>query len=105
MRILRPVALLLCFDLVACAAQSQTAYGVTYSGGSLPSIKAGQSLRLLIDADAIRLFFGSAYRQGGDPELNLKASSITEISYGQEVHRRIIPSTALAIACREPPWL
>src|SRR5579863_7102306 len=97
MRVFRPIALFVCFNLLASAADSQTAYGVTYSGGSLPSVKAGQSLRLLIDADAIRLFAGNAYRQGGDPELNLKASWITDISYGQEVHRRVGTAVATAV--------
>lgn len=91
------MALLLCVDLLASATSSQATYGVAYAGGSLPSIKTGQSLRLVIDADAIRLFVGNAYREGGDPELNLKASAITEISYGEEARHRVGAAVATAV--------
>ncbi len=97
MKILRTVAILLCFDLAGIAAESQTSYAVTYSGGSLPSVKTGQSLRLFIDADAIRLFLGNNYRNGRDAELRLKASAITEISYGEEARHRVGAAVATAV--------
>ena len=97
MKPFRSTALVLCFVLVASSAFRQPDYGVIYSGGSLPSLRSGQSLHLVLDADAIRLYRGNAFRDGADPELNLKAASITEISYGQEVHRRVGTAVATAV--------
>jgi hypothetical protein len=97
MKPFRLTAFALSLVLAASPAAKQPDYGVIYSGGSLPSIKSGQTLHLVIDADAVRLYRGNAYRDGGDPELNLKAASITEISYGQEVHRRVGTAVATAV--------
>jgi hypothetical protein len=96
------LALVLCIVVpaTAFAVEKQTAYPVIYSGGSYPTVKAGEVLRLFIDQDQIRMF-----RQGGawigtgrnrKEPLIIKAASITELSYGQEVHRRV--GTAVAVA-------
>ncbi|MFY9659661.1 MAG: hypothetical protein WAJ97_03505 [Terriglobales bacterium] len=66
-------------------------YKVTYDGGSLPDAKAGTGMKLYIDAGQVRLVGDK-----GDV-ITIPASSITEISYGQDVHRRIGAAIGLAV--------
>lgn len=84
-------ALLLSAVLVASPAVPNARYGVTYSGGSVPSLKPGEGLRLFLQSDGIRL------DRKGEMALSLKASSITEISYDQEAHRRVGAAVATAV--------
>jgi hypothetical protein len=58
----RILALIFCIVVpsIAFAAEKQTAYPVICSGGSYPTVKAGELLRLFIDQDQIRMF-----RRGG----------------------------------------
>ena len=58
-------------------------YKVAYDGGSVPEIKAGTDLRLYIEPNQIRLL-----RDKGTV-VTIPASAVTEISYGQDVHRRV----------------
>jgi hypothetical protein len=70
------------------AGGKEPSYKATYDGGSLQSIKAGTGLKLYIDSTTVRLV-------NGKTEIaNIPASAITEISYGQDVHRR---GTAVAV--------
>jgi hypothetical protein len=66
-------------------------YKVTYDGGSLPDAKAGTGMKLYIDAGQVRLVGDK-----GDV-ITIPASSITEISYGQDVHRRVGAAIGLAV--------
>lgn len=88
MKLFRAVAVALSFSLIAPAA-TQPHYRVTYSGGSLIGVKAGQTLRLYIDSDAIRLYgehVKSRVRsQDDDAKLKLKLTAIAELRYGQDV--------------------
>lgn len=82
----RLVALLLClwFPAMAFAADSGNSYKVVYDGGSLQNIKAGVGVRLFIDPAQFRIV------RGKEEELvAVPAATITEISYGQDVHRRV----------------
>ena len=73
------LAVVLCLLLpVTALAGSNNGYKVVYDGGSLPSVKAGTSLHLNIGEKDIRI---------GDTVI--PASAVTEISYGQDVHRRV----------------
>lgn len=65
-------------------------YKVMYDGGSLPDIKAGANLKLYIGPDQIWL------TNGKEAVIRVRASSITEISYGQDVHRRVGAAIGLA---------
>ena len=58
-------------------------YKVAYDGGSVPDIKTGAGLKLYIDSNQIRLV-----RDKTDV-ITIPATAVTEISYGQDVHRRI----------------
>ena len=87
------VALFLCLALPAgvFAADSQPSFKVVYDGGSLTNAKAGNKLNLSVDSTSIRI-------SGGKTEIaNIAASSITEVSYGQDVHRRIGAAIGLAV--------
>jgi hypothetical protein len=87
------LATVLCFALPISmtAATSESTYKVAYDGGSLSDIKTGSGLRLHIGSDKIRLMKDKA------TVLEVPASSITEISYGQDVHRRVGAAIGLAV--------
>jgi hypothetical protein len=71
------------------AATQPVSYNVTYSGGSLPDVKGGQGLKLFISPEAIR------FDQGKVSRIQIPPSSVSEVSYGKEVHRRV--GTAVAV--------
>jgi CxxC motif-containing protein (DUF1111 family) len=58
-------------------------YKVAYDGGSIPDLKAGVGMKLYIDARQIRL------EKDKTNVLTIPAATVTEISYGQDVHRRV----------------
>jgi len=82
---------LLCFLLPVTAFAGEGGYKVAYDGGSIPDIKTGVSLHLVIEGDHIR------FVKDGKDLLMLPASSITEVSYGQDVHRRVGAAIGLAV--------
>jgi hypothetical protein len=63
-------------------------YKVIYDGGSLADTKTGAGMRLFIDSNQIRFVNGSSV-------VTVPAAAVTEISYGQDVHRRV--GTAVAV--------
>jgi CxxC motif-containing protein (DUF1111 family) len=87
----RILAVVLCIAIpvVTFAASKDVAYGVRYDGGSIPGVKAGQGLKLYIESNQIR------FAQGKHDVAVVPASAITEVSYGQDVHRRV--GTAVAV--------
>jgi hypothetical protein len=66
-------------------------YKVTYDGGLLPNAKAGSDVKLFIDPNQVRLV-----RDNGEV-ITIPASAVTEISYGQDVHRRVGAAIGLAV--------
>jgi hypothetical protein len=84
------IAMLLCGALNISLFAGDGGYKLKYDGGSLANIKAGQEIKVYIEQDHIRLV------QGDATALNLPASAITEISYGQDVHRRVGAAIGLA---------
>jgi len=85
------LAIVMCAPLLSMAADRAPSYDVKYSGGSLTTVKAGDDLKLSLDSLSLKLM-----RKKKDA-LTLQAASITEISYGQEVHRRIGTAAGLAV--------
>src|SRR6266853_5176873 len=85
-------ALILCIAIpfAVFAADTQNDFKVTYDGGSLPE-KAGSSAKLYINANTVRLV------KDNTDIATIPASAITEISYGQDVHRRIGAAIGLAV--------
>ncbi len=66
-------------------------YKVTYDGGSLPDQKAGAGMQLVINGDYI------TFNKDKNEVAKIRTGSITEISYGQDVHRRIGAAIGLAV--------
>lgn len=91
-RVLRIVAVLLCvaIPLVTFASEAQ-GFKVTYDGGSLGDVKTGSSLKLHIDGNTIK------FVNGKTEVVSIPASAVTEISYGQDVHRRVGTAVAVGI--------
>jgi hypothetical protein len=85
------VALLLCLFVPVTAFAGDNSYKVVYDGGSIQSMKSGMDVRLFIDADRVRIMNGKT------EVANIPAASITEISYGQDVHRRVGAAIGLAV--------
>jgi hypothetical protein len=88
----RVIAVLLCllFPVVAFASEGNS-YKINYDGGSLQGIKAGTDAKLIIDPTQIRIV------RGKDTLATIPAASVTDISYGQDVHRRVGAAIGLAV--------
>ena len=86
------LCLILCLAIPAAmfAAESEPHYNVTYDGGSLQKVKSGSGLKLFIDSNQIR------FMKDKTEVATIPASAITEISYGQDVHRRVGNAIALS---------
>lgn len=84
----RTIAVLLCCAVASHAADG--GYKVTYDGGSLEGVKAG---------NGVRLFIGNSIRIAHDKAdvISIPSNAVTEISYGQDVHRRIGTAIGLAV--------
>ena len=89
MKRLLTLGLCLCFTVTAMA--SDNGYKVTYDGGSVQGLKPGSEAEIYIDANQIRLV-----EKGVEP-LIIPASSVTDLSYGQDVHRRVGAAVGLAV--------
>jgi len=79
----RFVATFLCIALPIVMYASDNSYKIAYDGGSVADIKAGTDLKLYIDAKQIR------FVKDKKDVMTISASTVTEISYGQDVHRRV----------------
>jgi hypothetical protein len=92
MRKLLALVLCLVFPAVSLATEPSNDYKVVYDGGSLLGVKAGDSAKLVLEPKTIRIL--------GKKEMELvsiPAGAVTEISYGQDVHRRIGTAIGLAV--------
>jgi hypothetical protein len=87
------LAVILCLAIptVLIASDSQPAFKVRYDGGSLQNAKAGADLKLYVDSNSVRIM------QGKTEIANILPSTITEVSYGQDVHRRVGAAIGLAV--------
>jgi len=84
------LTVLLCIALPLAVFGGEVGYKVTYDGGSLPDIKAGTGVHLFIDQSKVR------FVRDGREIASIPASAITEVSYGQDVHRRVGAAVGLA---------
>jgi hypothetical protein len=85
------LAVVLCLAMPLTLFASESGYKVTYDGGSIADTKAGTGMKLFIDSNQVRLV-----RDKGDV-ITIPASAVTEISYGQDVHRRVGAAIGLAV--------
>jgi CxxC motif-containing protein (DUF1111 family) len=74
------------------AVAGDNGYNVKYDGGSVPDLKAGNEVKVYIEGNQIRL------AKGKSEVATIPASAVTEISYGQDVHRRVGTAVAVGIA-------
>lgn len=58
-------------------------YKIAYDGGSIQGAKAGTDMKLYLDGSNIRVM------KDKTEIVVIPASAVTEISYGQDVHRRV----------------
>ncbi len=87
------VAVVLCATVPAMvfAVERGNVYNINYDGGSLANAKAGTGMKLFIDSNCIRIMLDK------QEVVAIPAASVTEISYGQDVHRRIGTAIGLAV--------
>ena len=85
------VAAILCLLVPTVAFAADNNYKVSYDGGSIQSVKSGTSAEFAIEQAQVRLI------KDKKDLVIIPASSITEISYGQDVHRRIGTAIGLAV--------
>ncbi len=85
------IAILLCVAIPLVGFAAETGYHVTYDGGSLTDVKSGNGIKMYIEQNQIRL------AKGKHDLVVIPASSVTEVSYGQDVHRRVGAAIGLAL--------
>lgn len=88
----RILAVALCVSISSTIFAGDNGFKVDYDGGSLPDQKAGTGMKMYIDAGQIRIMRDKTV------VVALPASSVAEISYGQDVHRRVGAAIGLAVA-------
>ncbi len=87
----RLLVLVLCLAIPLTLIAGDNAYKVIYDGGSITDAKAGTGMKLFIEGNQIRL------AKGKSEVVTIPASAVTEISYGQDVHRRVGAAIGLAV--------
>jgi hypothetical protein len=87
----RLFALFLCIVFPVTVFAADNSYKVAYDGGSIPATKVGSTARLSIEATQVRL------SENNSDLVSIPIESITEISYGQDVHRRVGAAIGLAV--------
>jgi hypothetical protein len=85
------LAVVLCLATPLTVLAADNGYKVNYDGGSIADTKAGTSMRLIIESNQVRLV------KDKTEVVTIPASAITEISYGQDVHRRVGAAIGLAV--------
>jgi hypothetical protein len=76
---------------ISTFAASDGSYKVAYDGGSISGAKAGTKMGLAITGNQILLL------SGGTAIATIPATAVTEISYGQDIHRRVGAAIGLAV--------
>ena len=87
----RILAVTLCFLFPMSVFGGDNSYKIAYDGGSLQNAKAGTDMRLYIEGTNIRIT-----KDKTDVAI-IPATAVTEISYGQDVHRRVGAAIGVAV--------
>jgi len=85
------IVVVLCLAIPLTVLAGDNGYKITYDGGSIPDAKAGTGMKLFIDPNQVRLV------KDKSDVVTIPASAVTEISYGQDVHRRVGAAIGLAV--------
>ncbi len=88
------LALVLCFVTPLAAVAGEGGYKVIYDGGSLSGVKTGANVKMYLEGNKIR--FADEGKHGEDIVV-IPAAAVTEISYGQDVHRRVGAAIGVAV--------
>jgi len=84
-------AIVLCLIFPLATFAGDNSYKIAYDGGSLQNAKAGTDMRLYLDGTNIRIT-----RDKTDVAI-IPAAAVTELSYGQDVHRRVGAAIGVAV--------
>ncbi|WP_348262327.1 hypothetical protein P8935_21335 [Telmatobacter sp. DSM 110680] len=87
----RIIAVLMCALFPLTAFAGDNGYKIAYDGGSIQNAKAGTGMKLFIDGSNIRIM------KDKTEIAVVPASAVTEISYGQDVHRRVGAAIGVAV--------
>jgi hypothetical protein len=85
------LAVVLCIASPVTVFAGDSGYKINYDGGSVSGAKAGSDMKLYIEGNQIRL------TKDKTEVAVIPAASVTEITYGQDVHRRIGAAIGLAV--------
>ena len=85
------IVIVVCLAVPLMVYAGDGGYKVTYDGGSISDTKAGTTMKLFIDQNQVRLV------KDKTEVVTIPASAVTEISYGQDVHRRVGAAIGLAV--------
>lgn len=88
---IKVMAIVLCFLLSVSGIAAKDGFAVKYDGGTIANLKSGADIRINPAGTTITL------SQGKNDLISIPAASITEISYGQDVHRRVGAAIGLAV--------
>jgi hypothetical protein len=87
----KTLAIVLCAVMPVVGFASDNGFKVAYDGGSIQNAKAGNKLKMYLDPSQIRILKDAA------EVATIPVAAITEISYGQDVHRRVGAAIGLAV--------
>ncbi len=87
------IALFLCALVPAAtlAKPSENAYKVRYDGGSIAELKPGNDIKIVLNQQNIQIV------RDKKEIAAIPAAAITEVSYGQDVHRRVGAAIGVAL--------
>ena len=85
----------LCISIPCVGIAAENSYHVVYDGGSISEVKTGKGMKLFIDSNNIRL--ADEKNKGGEMLVTIPVKAVLEISYGQDVHRRVGAAIGLAV--------
>jgi hypothetical protein len=85
------LALALCLAVPFATVAADGSYKITYDGGSVQGLKPGNDMKLFIETNQIRIM------RDNKEAVIIPTAAITEISYGQDVHRRVGAAIGLAV--------
>ena len=85
------LALAHCLAVPFAAVAADGSYKITYDGGSVQGLKPGNDMKLFIETNQIRIM------RDNKEAVIIPTAAITEISYGQDAHRRVGAAIGLAV--------
>jgi hypothetical protein len=85
------LALILAVAVPSAMLAGDSGYKIAYDGGSVEGAKAGTGMKLYMESGNIRLL------RDKQEVVVIPAASVSEVSYGQDVHRRVGAAVAVGI--------